>query len=125
MLLGAAIASTILTRSTAPPTAAAATPAQRNNTGSVAIDPIVFVSRQIPLDGSIYLTSAHDMPGVGARSRFRVAAPGRLLVRESDGRIRVLVDGQHPSSAALNPALTIAANALRVAPKIADATRRD
>jgi len=35
-----------------------------------------------------------------------------------------VIDGSFfPSSAALNPALTIAANALRVAPKIADATR--
>lgn len=36
-----------------------------------------------------------------------------------------VIDGSwFPSSAALNPALTIAANALRVAPRIADATRR-
>lgn len=36
-----------------------------------------------------------------------------------------VIDGSFfPSSAALNPALTIAANALRVAPGIADATRR-
>lgn len=36
-----------------------------------------------------------------------------------------VIDGSFfPSSAALNPALTIAANALRVAPQIADATRR-
>ena len=35
-----------------------------------------------------------------------------------------IIDGSFfPSSAALNPALTIAANALRVAPKIAEATR--
>lgn len=67
-----------------------------------ALDSVVFVSRQIPPDGSIYLPSAHDMPGVGARSRFRVAAPGRLLVRESDGRVRALVDGARPSSASLS-----------------------
>ena len=36
-----------------------------------------------------------------------------------------VMDGSFfPSSAALNPALTISANALRVAPKIAAATRR-
>ena len=66
------------------------------------IDPVVFVSRQIPPDGSIYMASARDLPGVGARSRFRVAAPGRLIVRESDGRLRVLVDGQRPAPASLN-----------------------
>ena len=66
------------------------------------IDPLVFVSRQIPPDGSIYMASARDLPGVGARSRFRVAAPGRLVVRESDGRLRVLVDGQAPTPASLN-----------------------
>jgi len=67
-----------------------------------AVDPVVFVSRQIPPDGSIYLSSAHDMPGVGARSRFRVAAPGRLLVRDSNGNMRTLVDGRRPSPATLN-----------------------
>jgi hypothetical protein len=65
-------------------------------------DPIVFVSRQIPAHGSIYWDVAMDMPGVGPHSRFRVAAPGRLLVRETNGAIRVLVDGSHPTSASLN-----------------------
>ncbi len=71
-------------------------------TTAPAVDPVVFVSRQIPPDGSIYLSAAHDMPGVGARSRFRVAAPGRLLVRDSNGSVRTLVDGRRPSPASLN-----------------------
>ncbi len=75
---------------------------RRTVTLSPTLDPIVFVSRQIPSDGSIYMVSAHDLPGVGARSRFRVAAPGRLIVRESDGRLRVLVDGQHPTPGSLH-----------------------
>lgn len=63
---------------------------------------IVFVSRQIPRSGTIYWDVPDEMPGVGPRSRFRPAAPGRLLVRESDGRIRVLVDGANPTSASMN-----------------------
>jgi len=65
-------------------------------------DPVVFVSRQIPPDGSDFLTQIDDdraMPGVGPRERFRVAAPGRLLVREADGRVRALVDGSAPTAA--------------------------
>jgi len=63
---------------------------------------IVFVSRQIPNNGSIYYESAKDMPGVGPHSRFRVAAPGKLLVREADGTIRTLIDGANPTQASLN-----------------------
>jgi hypothetical protein len=61
-------------------------------------DALVFVSRQIPPDGSIYFSAAMDMPGVGARSRFRVASPGRLMIREQDGKLRVLIDGSTPSA---------------------------
>jgi len=63
---------------------------------------LVFVSRQIPPNGSIYMHAAMDMPGVGAHSRFRVAAPGQLLVREAGGALRTLVDGAHPSPATFN-----------------------
>ena len=63
---------------------------------------LVFVSRQIPPDGSIYLHSANDMPGVGIHSRFRVAAPGQLVVREGNGALRLLVDGSNPTAASLN-----------------------
>src|SRR5258708_33605095 len=62
---------------------------------SLVVPPLVFVSRQIPADGSIYWDVPKDMPGVGAHSRFRVAAPGQLLVREPNGNLRVLVDGAH------------------------------
>ncbi len=64
--------------------------------------PVVFVSRQIPPVGSVFWDVPNDMPGVGSYSRFRVAAPGRLLVRESNGSIRVLVDGANPTPASLN-----------------------
>ncbi|GAB4211163.1 MAG: hypothetical protein OHK0022_45400 [Roseiflexaceae bacterium] len=63
---------------------------------------LVFVSRQIPPKGSIYMEQANDMPGVGPHSRFRPAAPGRLVVREADGSERVLIDGAQPSEATLN-----------------------
>jgi Tol biopolymer transport system component len=39
------------------------------------------------------------MPGVGPFTRFQVAAPGKLLVREPDGSIRTLVDGSNPTAA--------------------------
>ena len=63
---------------------------------------LVFVSRQIPPNGSIYWDVPNDMPGVGPYSRFRVASPGKLLVREANGQIRVLIDGSQPSAATLN-----------------------
>jgi hypothetical protein len=63
---------------------------------------IVFASRQIPPRGSIYWDPPKDMPGVGPHSRFRVAAPGKLMVREPDGRLRTLVNGAQPTAASLN-----------------------
>src|SRR5258707_8035704 len=66
------------------------------------IVPLVFVSRQIPSNGSIYWNVVSDMPGVGPHTRFRVAAPGQLLVREINGSVRTLVDGSHPNAASLN-----------------------
>jgi hypothetical protein len=63
---------------------------------------IVFVSRQIPPRGSIYWDPPKDMPGVGPHSRFRVAAPGRLMVREPNGQLRTLVNGAQPTAASLN-----------------------
>jgi hypothetical protein len=63
---------------------------------------IVFVSRRIPSNGSIYWDPPQDMPGVGPHSRFRVAAPGKLLVREEDGTIRTLINGANPTAASLN-----------------------
>ncbi|HRC84320.1 MAG TPA: hypothetical protein PK413_01780 [Thermoanaerobaculia bacterium] len=64
--------------------------------------PLVFVSRQIPPNGSIYWSVPNAMPGVGEHGRFRVAAPGKLLVREPNGTLRTLVDGAHPTAASLN-----------------------
>lgn len=64
--------------------------------------PIVFVSRQIPDRGSIYWNVPNALPGVGPHSRTRPAAPGKLLVRESNGRIRTLIDGANPSQTSLN-----------------------
>ncbi|HKE48546.1 MAG TPA: hypothetical protein VKB52_10815 [Rhodanobacteraceae bacterium] len=63
------------------------------------LPPIVFVQRQIPDNGSIYWDAAKDLPGVGAHSRVRPAAPGYLRVRETDGSVRTLVDGAHPTAA--------------------------
>ena len=56
-------------------------------------------------DGSDFLrlTDADKaMPGAGGRERFRVAAPGRLLVLEPSGTLRVLVDGASPTIASMN-----------------------
>jgi hypothetical protein len=65
---------------------------------------IVFVSRQIPSDGSVYAEpdQTNGLPGVGPHSRFRPAAPGKLIVREPSGTLRVLIDGARPTSASLN-----------------------
>lgn len=60
---------------------------------------IVFVSRQIPDEGSIYWNVPNGMPGVGPWSRYQVAAPGKLLVREANGTIRTLINGANPSAA--------------------------
>lgn len=64
--------------------------------------PIVFVSRQIPQIGSVYWNVPGGMPGVGVFSRFQVAAPGKLLVLETDGTVRTLIDGSNPTPATFN-----------------------
>jgi hypothetical protein len=69
---------------------------------TASVDALVFVSRQIPPGGSIYWDLPMDMPGVGPHSRFRVAAPGKLLVRDANGIVRALVDGSQPSDTSLN-----------------------
>jgi hypothetical protein len=63
---------------------------------------IVFVSRQIPPNGTVYWSVPNDLPGVGTYSRFRVAAPGRLQVRRLGGEIETLVDGANPSAASFH-----------------------
>lgn len=64
--------------------------------------PVVFVSRQIPSNGSVYYTETGSLPGMGPYSRFEVAAPGKLIVREPDGAMRTLIDGSNPTAASLN-----------------------
>ena len=44
---------------------------------------VVFVSRQIPAMGTVYWNVPKGLPGVGPFSRFQVAAPGKLLMREA------------------------------------------
>lgn len=66
------------------------------------LPPIVFVSRAIQQEGSIYFEEANGMPGVGGYSRFRTDGPGRLLLRDADGKLKVLVDGTTPSTATLD-----------------------
>lgn len=63
---------------------------------------IVFVSRQIPTKGSVYYQEGGSMPGVMPYGRFQVAAPGKLIVREANGTLRILVDGSNPTAASLN-----------------------
>jgi len=53
--------------------------------------PVVFVSRNLVQGGSNYYPQAGLLPGTGPFSRTSVVG-GRLLVRESGGTVRVLVD---------------------------------
>ncbi|MCC6866227.1 MAG: T9SS type A sorting domain-containing protein [Ignavibacteria bacterium] len=53
--------------------------------------PVVFVSRNIVSGGSYYYPQASLVPGMGPYARISVTG-GRLLVREANGTIRVLVD---------------------------------
>lgn len=64
--------------------------------------PVIFVSRQITPMGSVYYQQANSMPGVGPYDRFRVAAPGKLILREPDGTLRTLIDGSNPTPANKN-----------------------
>jgi len=63
---------------------------------------IVFVSRHPGTQASpSSLDSFLDLPGVGPHSRLRPASPGRLMVLETTGLLRVLVDGSRPGPASL------------------------
>jgi hypothetical protein len=53
--------------------------------------PVVFVSRNLQAGGSNYYPEQGLLPGMGPFSRFKITG-GRLLVRESDGSVRTLVD---------------------------------
>ncbi|HXF86303.1 MAG TPA: S-layer homology domain-containing protein [Anaerolineales bacterium] len=70
-----------------------------NSLGNYAV---VFVSRQIPRNGSVYYPEGGSMPGVQPYSRFQVAAPGKLIIREANGTLRTLIDGSKPTPASLN-----------------------
>jgi len=63
---------------------------------------IVFVTRQILPKGTIYWDKPLGLAGVGPHSRFRVAAPGQLMIRRADGTQEVLIDGSRPTPATLN-----------------------
>lgn len=64
--------------------------------------PIVFVSRQRPAPGSKFDPQTNVLPGIGAYSRFEVAAPGKLEILHPDGTLTTLVDGSHPTATSLN-----------------------
>lgn len=68
----------------------------------IGLPPLVFVSRAIPNEGTVYWSVPKGMPGVMAYSRFENASPGRLIVRESDGTLRTLINGAAPTPASLN-----------------------
>jgi hypothetical protein len=79
-----------------------ASPSVSGQTGLT--DPIVFTSRALPARGHIADSQAltNSMPGVGPISRFVVANPGRLVIREPNGALRILVDGGTPTGQSLN-----------------------
>jgi hypothetical protein len=52
---------------------------------------IVFVSRNLMHNGNLYYPQSGLLPGMGSFSRFKIVG-GRLLVREANGNVRVLVD---------------------------------
>jgi hypothetical protein len=66
---------------------------------STVSEAIVFVSRQIPSEGSVYWNVPNGMAGVGPYSRFQVAAPGKLQILQPDGVVRTLIDGENPGPA--------------------------
>lgn len=53
--------------------------------------PVVFVSRNLVSNGNFYYPPSGLLPGMGPFSRFKVVG-GKLIVRESNGTTRVLVD---------------------------------
>lgn len=63
---------------------------------------LVFVSRKLSNKGSVYYPSGGIMPGVAGYSRFQVAAPGKLIIREANGNLRTLINGSNPTVASLN-----------------------
>lgn len=64
--------------------------------------PVLFISRQIPCCGSVYMADARALPGVGGYSKYQVAAPGYLCILYPDGTIDTLVDGGNPQPESLH-----------------------
>lgn len=62
----------------------------------------LFLSRQIPAEGSVYFASARALPGVGSFSRFQVASPGFMLIKRVNGQVDTLLNGESPQSTSLN-----------------------
>ncbi len=59
--------------------------------------PILFVSRQIPCCGSVYMQTANALPGVGGFSKYQIAAPGYLCILYPDNSIDTLINGAIPT----------------------------
>ncbi len=76
-------------------------PVIMKNSGNTGVSSIIFVSRQIPSRGSLYYQQGGSLPGIGAYSRYTVAAPGKLISLAPNGNIGVLIDGSKPKAASL------------------------
>lgn len=85
-------------------TGLASASSQLSDASQSGLPAIVFVSRQIPNRGSVYMqpNETGSQPGVGPYSRFQVASPGKLIIREANGTLRTLIDGANPTAASLN-----------------------
>ncbi|MBK9629523.1 MAG: hypothetical protein IPO62_00405 [Saprospiraceae bacterium] len=59
--------------------------------------PVLFVSRQIPCCGSVYMKEAKALPGIGNFSKYQLAAPGFLCILQPNGDIDTLVNGANPT----------------------------
>ncbi|MCB0693702.1 MAG: T9SS type A sorting domain-containing protein [Lewinellaceae bacterium] len=64
--------------------------------------PVLFVSRQIPCCGSVYMADANALPGVGGYSKYQVAAPAFLCILYPDGTIDTLINGADPQPESLH-----------------------
>ena len=80
-------------------TAAVAVAASTTQPQSRPLEPLVFVSRQIPREGSIYAATARGLAGVGAFARLQIASPGSLLLRDAAGRSGPSSMGSGPPTA--------------------------
>ncbi|MBK9107323.1 MAG: T9SS type A sorting domain-containing protein [Saprospiraceae bacterium] len=58
--------------------------------------PVLFVSRNIPCCGSVYMSEANALPGIGGFSKYQIAAPAYLCILNPDNSIDTLLDGSKP-----------------------------